>query len=304
MNSNEVQRESPRSSKVFRLFNIIIFICVCYIIGHYLLSAPVNNKIVTIHISSNQTLDSISKDLEDRSVIRSAFVLKSLVTVLNFDRKIASGDYLFESKSSVLRVAWQVAQSRHNVKPIKITFKEGMTNEEIANLLASKLSLFRKDLFLSHPKSKQGYLFPDTYFFFSMATTDEIVSEFSNNFNNRIKSLDNKIKNQNRSLSDIVIMASILEREARGKEDAPIISGILWKRIAIGMPLQVDVERSTYSIKGLPVEPINNPGLISIEAALEPTDSAYLYYLHDKNGIVHFAKSYEEHRKNINNYLK
>lgn len=99
-------------------------------------------------------------------------------------------------------------------------------------------------------------------------------------------------------------MASILEGEAKGKEDIGLISGILWKRISLGMPLQVDVDRSTYEKKGFPVAPLNNPGLMSINASLNPIASKYLYYLHDKNGKVHYATSYEEHKRNINNYLK
>ena len=99
-------------------------------------------------------------------------------------------------------------------------------------------------------------------------------------------------------------MASILEGEANGKEDIYIISGILWKRINLGMPLQVDVDKSTYKEKGLPSEPLNNPGLLAIKAAMAPESSVYLYYLHDEDGVVHFARSFEEHKKNINDYLK
>jgi UPF0755 protein len=70
------------------------------------------------------------------------------------------------------------------------------------------------------------------------------------------------------------------------------------------MPLQVDVYKKSYSLKGLPDNPINNPGIISIKASLNPKESNYLYYLHDKNGLIHFAKNFEEHKKNINEYLK
>jgi UPF0755 protein len=99
-------------------------------------------------------------------------------------------------------------------------------------------------------------------------------------------------------------MASILEGEANGNLDAPTISGILWKRISLGMPLQVDVDKKTYREKGLPQNPLNNPGLVSIKAAIKPEKSNYLYYLHDKGGIVHYAVTFEEHKQNINKYLK
>ena len=103
---------------------------------------------------------------------------------------------------------------------------------------------------------------------------------------------------------EIIIMASIIEREAKGDTDRGIISGILWKRIQIGMPLQVDSAPETYKTKGLPDSPIGNPGLKAIEAAINPQSSSYLYYLHDKDGNIHYAKTFAEHEVNIEKYLK
>jgi len=103
-------------------------------------------------------------------------------------------------------------------------------------------------------------------------------------------------------------MASLIEREGkgeiRGQTDRVFISGILWKRLSMNMPLQVDAAPSTYKSRGLPEAPIANPGLESIKAALYPKSSPYLYYLHDKNGLIHYAKSFSEHRQNILKYLK
>ena len=107
-----------------------------------------------------------------------------------------------------------------------------------------------------------------------------------------------------KSLLEIITMASILQGEASGENDIGIISGILWKRISLGMPLQVDVDKNTYTSKGLPSDPLNNPGLLSIEGALNPINSSYLYYLHDKNGNAHYAVTFEEHKRNISKYLK
>jgi cell division protein YceG involved in septum cleavage len=114
----------------------------------------------------------------------------------------------------------------------------------------------------------------------------------------------NYIKLNDVKLSDVIIMASILEGEANGEKDINIISNILWKRISLDMPLQVDVDRFTYINKGLPTSPLNNPGLASIKAAMNKDKTPYLYYLHEKNGNVHYATSFEEHKKNISKYLK
>lgn len=276
---------------------IIGFLCIFF---YYFLSAPFGNKDVIVHVSSSQPVDSVLDELNNKNVIRNNFSTKIFIKLLKKGKGIINGDYLFEKNSPAWKVAWQLGRGKHNIEPIRITIKEGYTNEEIAKIFADKLTGFRKDIFLNQTTELQGYLFPDTYFFFPLDTTDEIIDKLYNNFNNKTKNLNFGTK----KIDDIITMASILEKEANGKEDIYIISGILWKRISINMPLQVDVDKQTYKNVGLPANPINNPGLVAIDASIKPTNSPYLYYLHDKNGTVHYAKSYNEHVNNINKYLK
>lgn len=280
---------------------IVIFLCLFI---YYMMFAPLSNKDVVIHISSGQSVSSISEKLKSENAIRSEFMLKTFIKILKSGKGIVSGDYLISKGTPIWRVAWQVSRGHHNLDPIKVTIREGLTNEEIASVLADKLAGFRKDLFLSETAGKQGYLFPDTYFFFPLDTTDEIVDKFSNNFDNKMRTISSDLNKSGKNLKDVLIMASILEGEANGKEDIYIISGILWKRIKLGMPLQVDVDKITYKEKGLPDEPLNNPGLLAIKAASNPESSPYLYYLHDENGQAHFAGTFEEHKLNIKKYLK
>ncbi|MEK7105948.1 MAG: endolytic transglycosylase MltG [Patescibacteria group bacterium] len=308
LQSSEIKKRSFfRSHKFVYLIFFIFFICIAL---YYLVSAPtpslsfVNKQGVAIHISPNQALQEVALDLEEKKGVKYAPVLKGLVTFLGASHSVPKGDYVFKESVSAWRVAWMLARGIHNVDPVKVTFKEGITNEEMATILASKLTAFRRDLFLSDEKSRQGYLFPDTYFFFPMTTSEEIVDEMSANFSSRISKLKGDIEKSNHTESEIINMASILEKEAKGKDDAPVISGILWKRLKLGMPLQVDAERWTYGNTGLPPTPIANPGLVTIKASLAPVDSAYLYYLHGKDGMIHFAKTYEEHKSNINKYLR
>ncbi len=286
------------------LLNIPIIVGFLLIFVYYFLSAPFGNKDVIIHISPGQSITSVTEKLISENAVRNEFALKVFIKILKKSNGIITGDYLIKKGSPVWIVAWQVSRGHHNIEPIKITIREGLTNEEIALLLADKLAGFRKDLFLSEVSGKQGYLFPDTYFFYPLDTAPEFIEKLSNNFDSRIKSLQSSIKQSGKSLKEIITMASILEGEAGGEKDIEMISGILWKRISIGMPLQVDIDKSTYTVKGLPSNPLNNPGLMSIKAAINPINSSYLYYLHDKNGNVHFAKTFEEHKKNIAIYLK
>jgi UPF0755 protein len=291
-------------SSKFKLTIVVLFLLFNIIFYHFFLSAPKNSKSTIIHVSQNQSLEHISKQLKEKNIVRNAFVFKLFASVFKSDRKIPKGDYLLKADWPAWRVAWMIVSGIHNVDILKITIKEGSTNKEIADLLSSKLSSFDKDLFLKMVEDKQGYLFPDTYFFYPFTTNEEIINELSNNFSRRIKTLNKDIKSNPKSLEDVIIMASIIQEEAHGESDSQLISGILWNRINIDMPIQVDVDRSTYKKVGLPERPISNPGLIAINASANPLESPYLYYLHDKSGKIYPATTYNEHLRNINKYLR
>lgn len=298
-----VKKEKKSNLKriIFLLFNIFFIVYAIFIINYFFLKAPLGNKTTTIHIQSGQTVNEIASSLEEKKIIRYKEIFTILVKVFNRDKKINSGDYKIEKNLPVWKVAWQISNNNHNTKPIKILLREGLTNEEIAIILADKISLFRKDLFLA--ETKQGYLFPDTYYIYALTSTEEIIELLTSNFNRQIDKIKKEIKENDRSFEEIIIMASVIEKEAKGNDDSGIISGILWKRFDLGMPLQVDASPITYERKGLPDYPICNPGINSIKAALNPIGSDYLYYIHDKTGQVHYSIDYSQHKKNINEYL-
>ena len=160
----------------------------------------------------------------------------------------------------------------------------------------------------------EGYLFPDTYLFLPGAEMEQIIGTMTDNFKKKAGDIG----------QDIVIMASLIEKEVSDSGDRKIVSGILWKRLEIGMPLQVDAvfpyitgkreilsddlkidsPYNTYLYKGLPLGPIANPGLDAIISAMNPIETKYLFYISDKKGITHFAATLEDHNKNIEKYLK
>ncbi len=178
---------------------------------------------------------------------------------------------------------------------VRVTIPEGYTNKDIASRF-NRFKNFDKDIFLRITQGNEGYLFPDTYFLTGQETEGDIIAKMEDNFKKKV----GEVK------QEIVIMASLLEKEAKTSEDKKIISGILWKRLDAGMLLQVDasLDYDTYSYKGLPLAPICNPGLASIQAALNPQDSPYWYYLSDGNGNIHYAKTFEEHKINKEKYLR
>ncbi len=307
---NEIVPEVRKKFGNNKILNIFFIVAFALIFIYYMTWAPVWNQSIAnrqgtlIHIASGETLTSIALDLKSHNIVRRVTALKFFVTVFGSRRNVPRGDYLFTENMPVWSVAWMLARGNHHINPTRITIKEGMTNEEIATLFATNLQAFRRDLFLSDPESKQGYLFPDTYFFFPLTTSSELIDELSNTFKKRISSLLADIESSGWSLDEIITMASLVEKEAQGESDASLVAGILWKRLKNRMLLQVDADRSTYVTMGLPSEPIGNPGLRAIKAALYPEDSAYFYYLHDKTGAIHLAKTYKEHISNINKYLR
>jgi UPF0755 protein len=206
-----------------------------------------------------------------------------------------------------------------------VTIPEGLRNTEIDAIISGRLSTVEPGMFERVTVGHEGYLFPETYHVSELFTAEQFATLMENTFAEKIASLTAAFDASLRSQKDIVIMASILEREADSEESMKMIAGILWKRIDTGMPLQVDASFSylldksskevtlddlkidspynTYAYKGLPPTPMNNPGLRAIAAALSPTPSPYFYYLTGSDGAFHYARTLTEHAENRARYL-
>jgi len=309
------------------IFVTLAILCAVFIRG-FIFGSPKNfpegGGIVTIE--PGETLQDIGDSLEESGYVRSSVLLSTLVTLFGGERTIEQGDYFFESPQSVLTIARQIAAGNHNLQQIKVTLPEGVNVREIGNILATKLPDFDADAFTTTYTKNEGYLFPETYFFFPKTTAETIGTQMQSMFSRKTASILTEESLGTRTDSEIIIMASILEREAHGATDRAVIAGILWNRLDNGMALQVDAtvayaagvpekqlkkshfsidsKYNTYMYKGLPPAPISNPGLETIEAALNPEKTSYVFYLHAPDGSVHYAKTYAEHQKNINRYLR
>ncbi|MEI7810296.1 MAG: endolytic transglycosylase MltG [bacterium] len=305
--NEELKINSPKNSSFIRnviisVFFLIIFIILSYV---FLFTAPDNfPDHAVLSVDKGETLKDISQDLKNKKVIRSKVLFEAFVDIYGGENHIAEGDYLFENKLPVFEVARRIARKDRHLAPIKITIPEGYDILQIRDLVSTKLKNFNAYDFLKQTENKEGYLFPDTYFFFTTDNEQDVVKYMSDNFNKKIKPILPSIMASGKTEKEIITMASIIEREAKGDNDRGIISGILWNRINKGMPLQVDAAPDTYKTKGLPENPICNPGVEAIKAAINPVASNYLYYLHDKNGMIHYASTFAEHKKNKKLYLK
>lgn len=175
--------------------------------------------------------------------------------------------------------------------------------------------------------SLEGFLFPDTYEIEKGERIENLIRKMLSNFDKKLDNdLKKEISRQGKNIFDIIRMASLLEKEVKTFEDKKLVAGILWKRLEKGIPLQVDATityltgkkttkisledlsidspYNTYKYKGLPIGPICNPGLDSIIAAIYPEYSEYWYYLSAPDGKTIFSKSFEEHKKAKEKYLK
>ena len=187
---------------------------------------------------------------------------------------------------------------------VSVTIPEGLNFGQIGEIL-ERAGLFPKNEFTKVAEKEEGHLFPDTYRFYKTSKPEQVMARMRENFDKKLApEILAEIKKQNKTLRDIIIMASLLEEEVKSTEDRKLAAGILWKRLKLGMGLQVDSAPDTYRYRGLPPGPISNPGLDAILAAVYPAPSPYLYYLSGKDGKTRYAKTLDEHALNKYKYLK
>lgn len=187
---------------------------------------------------------------------------------------------------------------------VAVTIPEGLNIGQIGEIL-QHAGLFPKSEFIKVAQNEEGYLFPDTYRFYKTSGVMQVIARMRENFDKKLTpEILEEISRQKKTLKDIIIVASLLEEEVKGTEDRKLVAGILWKRLWLGMGLNVDSAPDTYRYRGLPPSPISNPGMDAILAAVYPEPSPYLYYLSGKDGKTHYAKTLDEHTLNKYKYLK
>jgi len=301
-------------SKAKILIAAIVFFVLAGFSGYFFLSAPKDFPSgETIVIEKGTGLAEISGKLKKEGFIKNKYAFALYARSLGKSKKIKYGKYLFNEPVSVFSLISRLAKGEFGFKPIKVTITEGLTIKEISELFGG-FENFDKKEFLEKTEKLEGYLFPDTYLFLPFAETEQIIGTMTDNFKKKAGDVG----------KDIVIMASLIEKEVPDSDDRKIVSGILWKRLELGMALQVDAvfpyitgkqkvlledlkidsPYNTYLNKGLPPGPISNPGLDAIDAARNPKESPYLYYLSGKDSKTHFAKTFSEHLRNKEKYLK
>ncbi len=327
------ERFRQRTFSVWKLVSVFtVLLCTLILVSAFLWSAPKDFPVgVSVTVKQGMTAGQIALLLVEADAIRSPFWFKVWSVLLGGNTGIRAGEYYFSKPLSVIEMARRLTAGLQNLEALRVTIPEGLSNSEIAGILSRSLKRFDRDRFLSLARKKEGYLFPDTYTFFPNTTEEDIVAEMEENFKRRLAPFEKEIAEfpptqaDVRPLHAVLTMASLIEGEARTSDTRKQIAGILWQRLELGMPLQVDavfpyiLGKNTYEVTtedlrvdspyntyihaGLPPGPINNPSLDAITAALNPAPSQYLYYLSDKDGIMHYAVTHEQHLINRARYL-
>jgi len=285
----------------------------------------------TFVIPPGQAASVIARRLTEAKVLRHPLVFRFELKRLGLENKLQAGSFMISPSMNAREVAQSLTTGTSD---IWVTMIEGWRREEIAeSLVRQELSAFDSDAFLELTKDSEGLLFPDTYLVPRQVTAEAMYDILTTTFDEKVvKGLADEIETSPHSFEDVMVMASLIEREARDYDQMRMVSGILWNRIEIGMALNVDatlqyakgydrLEKTwwspptsadkkvespfnTYTNAGLPPRPIANPGLDAIKAALRPAASDNYFYLHDSQGLLHYAQTLPEHNRNIERYLR
>lgn len=359
---NKEPKTSPRPKKKNK--KLIIFISCFLFLGIFItggyfflkkeINTPLNYKNTEekiIKFEPGESVTQIAKKLKKASIIKSDFYFLLYVFKNGLVSELQAGRYSLSPSMTIPQIVQKMVNGETTPDEVKVTIPEGFRLSQIEERVNKEFKTKNNEIKISNFKVKdfkdyfdfladapddadlEGYLFPDTYFFPNKENmtanqkSEEIVKKMLKNFQEQFDSeLQQEVKNQNKTIFEIVTMASILEKEVKTKEDMEIVSGIFWKRIQRGIPLQADstlayilgedkIQYSledtktnspynTYLNKGLPKGPISSPGLEAIEAAIYPQNTDYNFFLTDpKTGNTIFAKTLEEHNQNKVKYL-
>ncbi len=270
-------------------------------------------------VESGESIRTVSERLKTEEIIRNRFWFLVFVKLDGTARGVQAGEFLIPKGMNYSRLMDILSNAKS--EEISVTIPEGYTVAQMGDVLAESFS-FSKEEWHALTQNKEGHLFPSTYRFLPNASAELVVARLESEMNRRIALLEpdySKLEHvQNEQ--ELLIVASIIEREVRKPEEMSAVADIIYKRLALGMPLQmdstvnyitgnktpsitfkdreIDSPYNTYKYAGLPPGPITNPGENAIRAALNPKKNDYYYFLTSPDGTVYYGKTFEEHIAN------
>lgn len=295
------------------------------------LGSPDLRAPVEIVVEPGDTVVEIVATTAAAGVVRSETILYFLTQLYYRDETIETGTYTFTPGLSARGVASQLMLTTPADELTAITFPEGITVAAMADIAARTLPGVDSEQFVTLAAEYEGMLWPETYFVPHDYTTEQLVRLLRESHTAALAPYEAAVASSSLSRGDIIILASILEREANDEESMRTVAGILLNRLEIGMPLQADATieyvldtplgqlppgqlaanlreldspYNTYQVTGLPPTPIGNPGEQAIAAVLNPVTSDYLFYITGNDGVFYYAETYDQHLVHIERYLR
>ena len=292
------------------------------------------NGNVTTKTVTYADIDAVADILKECGLIEYKPLFKFYCKISNASNKIAAGSYELSTDYDYRALVKKMNQYSGAAVTVEVMFPEGFTMQQIFERLEENKVASVDDLMeaaknfsynysfldpaeLGNANRLEGYLFPDTYEFYAFMEPSSAINKFLDNYGRRVTDeMKAQAANRGRTMDEIIIIASLIEKEAGNNEERGKIASVIYNRLNAGMPLQIDATvnyitgnnkiadgdleidnpYNTYVYKGLPPGPISNPGLESIKAALNPENTGYYYYALDTATMTHkFSRTYEEH---------
>lgn len=289
----------------------------------------------TVMVQPGQGLKAIAQNLENESIISKGIYFALYAKFKKQGEKIKAGEYLLSASQSPEEILDMLVKGK--VKLYRITIPEGFSIKEISTLVKEEnlcdadtfLALCHDPLFIKSlgvdALSLEGYLFPDTYIFTRQNTCKDIVSTMIRRFQAVFTpEMEKQAMALGFSAHEMVTLASIIEKETGQASERPVISSVFHNRLKKNMRLESDptviygikdfdgditknhlqakTPYNTYQIFGLPPGPIASPGLMSLQAALNPSRTGYLYFVSKKDSTHHFSETFQEHERAVRRY--
>jgi UPF0755 protein len=315
------------------LFILVLILTAGGIVWYFLGPIQSKGEQIIFTVAEGEDNFDVAFELKKENLIRETGVFLVILSLKAGDKKILAGGYKLKGDMNAFQIIDTITS-----KPdlVWVTIREGLRKEQVGEALATVLgwdSKRQKEWLEKETTIKseyfEGVYFPDTYLIPVDESNEQVTQRLISHFHEKMADLFPQFAQKDILWTTGLKIASLIQREAGGVTDMPLISGIIWNRLDKGMKLEIDATLqyikgnqedgwwgkvepadklvdspfNTYQNKGLPPQPICNPGLAAIEAVLNPAQTDCFYYLHDHNRQIHCAKTYEEHLQNIKEFL-
>ena len=341
------RRSAGRVIGFAMLYSVVIIIvsvilaCLLWIAANDVLALNKPERSVTITVESTDTFDDVVDTLEEKGLIEYKFLFKLFAAVTNGSDNVSMGTYTLNNDMDYRALLANMSIKSATRAEVQVTIPEGYTVEQIFKLLEEKgvatvkdlnqeaaehdyAFSFLQEIDLGDPERLEGYLYPDTYTFYTPHSPLYAINKLLVNFDARFTDeMRAEVAESGKTIREILTVASLIEKETDGTDHKKITSVIYNRlnsngetagflqidatlaylnggKVPTDADKQIDSPYNTYKYKGLPPAPICNPGMDSIQAAMHPDSTGYFYYALGDDGVHHFNKTYNDHLNFIN----